>query len=73
MQSESPRGHPTTASSSQDKVAQWPPEYAAGSLAIVAFGLFDLSKTGNIIISVVAVWIAFLAYKQFQNNILYNS
>lgn len=39
-----------------------------GSFAIVAFGFFDLSKVGNILIIMVAIWIAFLAYKQFTNN-----
>jgi hypothetical protein len=42
--------------------------WVLGSLAILAFGLFDISKTGHILIGVVAIWIAFLAYKQFQNN-----
>lgn len=39
-----------------------------GSFAIVILGLFDLSREGNILISIVAVWIAFLAYKQFKYN-----
>lgn len=42
--------------------------WVLGSFVIVAFGLFDISTTGNIIIGLVAIWIAFLAYKQFQNN-----
>lgn len=40
--------------------------WVLGSLAIVGLGLFDLSQNGNILISIVAVWIAFLAYKQFK-------
>ena len=39
--------------------------WVVGSFVIVAFGLFDISKTGNILITIVALWIAFLAYKQF--------
>jgi hypothetical protein len=42
--------------------------WVIGSFIIVAFGIFDISKTGNILICVVAVWITFLAFKQFQNN-----
>jgi hypothetical protein len=42
--------------------------WVLGSLIIVIFSLFDLTKTGNILISLVAIWIAFLAYKQFKNN-----
>lgn len=42
--------------------------WVLGSFTIVLLGLFDLSKNGNILISIVAVWIAFLAYKQFKNN-----
>ena len=42
--------------------------WVLGSLVIVSLGLFDLSKDGNILISAVAVWIAFLAYKQFTNS-----
>lgn len=42
--------------------------WVLGSLAIVSLGLFDLSLKGNILISIVAVWIAFLAYKQFKHN-----
>jgi hypothetical protein len=38
------------------------------SFVILAFGLFDISKTGNILIGIVAIWIAFLAYKQFKHN-----
>ncbi len=39
-----------------------------GSFAIVAFRLFELSNVGNILIIIVAIWIACLAYKQFKNN-----
>lgn len=42
--------------------------WVLGSFSIVAIGLFDLSKVGNILIIIVAFWIAFLAYKQFQYN-----
>ena len=42
--------------------------WVLGSLVIVSLGLFDLSQDGNILISIVAVWIAFLAYKQFKYN-----
>jgi hypothetical protein len=42
--------------------------WVLGSLAIIIFELFDLSKSGNIVIGIVAAWIAFLGYKQFTNN-----
>lgn len=42
--------------------------WVIGSFAIVGLGLFDLSKNGYILMSVVALWIAFLAVKQFKNN-----
>ncbi len=42
--------------------------WVVGSFIIVAFGLFDISTTGNVLISMVAIWIAFLAYKQYRNN-----
>jgi hypothetical protein len=42
--------------------------WVLGSFAIVGFGLFNISRIGNVIISIVAFWIAFLAYKQFKNN-----
>jgi hypothetical protein len=42
--------------------------WVIGSAVIVAFDLFELSKKGYIIIAIVAVWIAFLAYKQQENN-----
>lgn len=42
--------------------------WVVGSFAIVVLGLFDISKIGNVIISIVAIWIGFLAYKQFKNN-----
>jgi hypothetical protein len=41
--------------------------WVIGSFAIVLLGLFDLSKNGYILISSVALWIAFLAYKQLVN------
>ncbi len=42
--------------------------WVLGSFVIVSLGLFDLSQEGNILISIVAVWIAFLAYKQYFNT-----
>ena len=42
--------------------------WVLGSIVIVAFDLFELSSTGRLLISIVAVWIAFLAYKQSTNN-----
>lgn len=41
--------------------------WVIGSVAIVLLGLFDLSTNGYILISTVALWIAFLAYKQLIN------
>ncbi len=41
--------------------------WVIGSFVIVLLGLFDLSSNGYILIGSVAVWIAFLAYKQFAN------
>ena len=42
--------------------------WVIGSLIIILFDLFNLSNNGKIIIGLVAVWIAFLGYKQFKNN-----
>lgn len=42
--------------------------WVLGSLVIVSLGLFNLSQDGNILISILAVWIAFLAYKQLKYN-----
>jgi hypothetical protein len=42
--------------------------WVVGSAIIVGFGLFELSKMGYILIAIVAVWIAFLAYRQQENN-----
>lgn len=42
--------------------------WVVSSAAIILFGLFDLSKNGNIVIGLVAVWIGFLGFKQYQNN-----
>jgi hypothetical protein len=42
--------------------------WVIGSFITVAFGMFNISKNGNILISIIAVWIAFLAYKQLINN-----
>jgi len=41
--------------------------WVLGSFAIVLLKLFDLSNNGYIVISSLALWIAFLAYKQFRN------
>lgn len=41
--------------------------WVIGSTVIVLLGLFDLSSSGYILIGSVALWIAFLAYKQFKN------
>jgi hypothetical protein len=41
--------------------------WVVGSLGII-FQLFDLSQNGYIAIGLVAIWIGFLGYKQFQNN-----
>ena len=42
--------------------------WVIGSLIIVLFGLFELTTRGNILISAVAIWIAFLGYKQYKFN-----
>jgi hypothetical protein len=42
--------------------------WVLGSLGIVVFQLFDLSTNSNIAIGLVAVWIVFLGYKQYENN-----
>ena len=42
--------------------------WVLGSLIIVLLGLFELSRNGNILIIFVAIWIAFLGYKQFMYN-----
>lgn len=42
--------------------------WVLGSLFIIFSGGFDLSGNGKILTGAVAVWIAFLGYKQFQNN-----
>ena len=39
-----------------------------GSIVIVAFQLFNLSTKGYYLISIVAFWVGFLAYKQIVNN-----
>lgn len=41
--------------------------WVLGSMSIVAFQLFNLSKSGYITISIVAFWIGFLAYNQLKN------
>jgi hypothetical protein len=42
--------------------------WVIGSLLIIFLKLFDLSKTGYIIIGIVGIWIGFLGYMQFINN-----
>lgn len=42
--------------------------WVLGSLIIILFGLFGLSKNGYLLVGLVAMWIAFLGYKQFKNN-----
>lgn len=42
--------------------------WVLGSFILVGFGLFGISGNGKILISIVAIWIGFLAYKQFKNN-----
>ena len=42
--------------------------WVIGSLIIILFDLFNLSNNGKIIIGLIAVWIAFLGYKQFKYN-----
>lgn len=42
--------------------------WVLGSITIVIFRLFEISKVGNTCIIIVAIWIAFLAYQQFKNN-----
>ena len=42
--------------------------WVVGSVAIVAFQLFDLTKNGYILIAAIAVWIGFLGYQQYSNN-----
>jgi len=39
-----------------------------GSIVIVVFQLFNLSTKGYYLISLVAFWVGFLAYKQLVNN-----
>lgn len=42
--------------------------WVLGSLLIILLQPFNLSKTGHVIIGIVAIWIAFLAYMQFIKN-----
>ena len=42
--------------------------WVSGSFGIVITGLFDLSKNGYYLMCIVALWIGFLAYKQFKYN-----
>jgi len=42
--------------------------WVIGSFAIVIFQLFNLSNGGYVLIAMVALWIAFLAYMQLKYN-----
>ena len=42
--------------------------WVLGSLLIVIFAPFGISSIGNLLITLVAAWIAFLAYKQHLNS-----
>ena len=42
--------------------------WVLGSFAIVLFGFFDLSANGMVVITIVALWIGFLGYKQYVNS-----
>ena len=42
--------------------------WVVGSLIILALDLFDLSKNGYLVIGAIALWIAFLGYKQNRYN-----
>ena len=42
--------------------------WVVGSVVIISLDLFDLALNGKILMAVVAVWIGFLGYKQFQNT-----
>ena len=42
--------------------------WVLGSATIILLGLFSLSSKGYIVIAIIAIWIAFLAYKQLQYN-----
>lgn len=41
--------------------------WVIGSVIIIVTDPFHISKFGNIIIGIVAVWISFLCYQQFSN------
>lgn len=47
--------------------------WVIGSIAIILFQLFDLSRNGYYLIGTVAIWIGFLGYKQFTNNAINNN
>lgn len=42
--------------------------WVLGSLAILIFDLFSLTIIGRLLIGLVAVWIAFLAFKQIKHS-----
>lgn len=42
--------------------------WVAGSLIIILFQMFDLTKNGYLLIGIVAIWIGFIGYQQFANN-----
>ncbi|PCJ94773.1 MAG: hypothetical protein COA50_10290 [Flavobacteriaceae bacterium] len=45
--------------------------WVMGSLIIIAFQLFNLSVKGYMLISIVAIWIGFLAYRQLKEILKY--
>jgi hypothetical protein len=42
--------------------------WVLGSIVIIGLGLFNLSSIGYIAIFIVAVWIGFLGFQQYQHN-----
>lgn len=42
--------------------------WVIGSFTIIGFRLFNISSIGYLLMSIIAIWIAFLAFKQFTNN-----
>ncbi len=42
--------------------------WVIGSLGIIIFQLFGITTNGYVTIGIIALWIAFLGYKQYENN-----
>lgn len=42
--------------------------WVLGSFIIIALGLFGISTTGKFLMGIVAIWIGFLAYKQYKHS-----